>query len=126
MITGELGQIYPKEASDGSMDPRKQQIGTGGFMLDKYTPSSKLVYKRNPDYWNKDAVYTDVLDIPFISDPAQRLAQFKTGGVYAVPVANRHRGREHPSHQEGRAGAQHVRISSRRTTTSASSSAWAG
>ena len=88
MITGELGQIYPKEASDGSMDPRSQQIGTGGFMLDNYTPSSKLVYKRNPDYWNKDAVYTDVLDIPFISDPAQRLAQFQTGGVYAVPVAN--------------------------------------
>ncbi len=86
MITGELGQIYPKEASDGSMDPRKQQIGTGGFMLDKYVPSGSLTYKRNPDYWNNDAVYTDSLEIPFISDPAQRLAQFKTGAIYEPTI----------------------------------------
>jgi peptide/nickel transport system substrate-binding protein len=85
MITGELGAIYPREAADGSMDPRKQQIGTGGFVLDQYTPSASLVYKRNQEYWNKQAAYTDVLEIPFISDGAQRLAQFQTGAIYAVP-----------------------------------------
>jgi peptide/nickel transport system substrate-binding protein len=88
MITGELGQIYPREASDGSMDPRTQQIGTGGFILDEYVPSASIRYRRNPDYWNKEAVWTDVLDIPFISDPAQRLAQFQTGAIYAVAPVN--------------------------------------
>ncbi len=83
MITGEAGSIYPKEADSG-FDPRKQQIGTGGFILDKHIPSSSLTYRRNPDYWNKDAVYTDVLEIPFLNDPAARAAQFQTGAIYAV------------------------------------------
>jgi ABC-type transport system substrate-binding protein len=83
MITGEVGSIYPKEAS-GGFDSRKQQIGTGGFILDKYEPSVSLTYKRNPDYWNKDAVFTDVLEIPFINQAAAREAQLKTGALYSV------------------------------------------
>jgi peptide/nickel transport system substrate-binding protein len=83
MITGEIGAIYPKEADKG-MDTRKQQIGTGGFILDKYEPSLSLTYKRNPEYWNKEAVFTDILEVPFINQAPQREAQLKTGGIYAV------------------------------------------
>ncbi|HLF78951.1 MAG TPA: ABC transporter substrate-binding protein [Dehalococcoidia bacterium] len=87
MITGEVGSVYPKEVDKG-MDPRKQQIGTGGLIQDKYTPSGGLVYKRNPDYWNKEASFPDVLDIPFVSQYPAQLAQFKTGAVYAMPGGN--------------------------------------
>ena len=66
MITGEVGAIYPKEADNG-FDTTKGQIGTGGFMLDTYTPSGSIVYKRNPDYWNKEAAFPDTLEIPFVS-----------------------------------------------------------
>jgi ABC-type transport system substrate-binding protein len=84
MITGEAGSIYPKEA-DGGFDPRKQQIGTGAYILDRHVPSSSLTYRRNPDYWNaKEAGFPDVLEIPFLNDPTARLAQFKTGAIYAV------------------------------------------
>ena len=83
MITGELGSIYPKEAENG-YDPRKQQIGTGAYMLSEHVPSARLVYKKNPDYWNKEAGFPDVLEIPFLNDQAARLAQFKTGAIYAV------------------------------------------
>jgi ABC-type transport system substrate-binding protein len=83
MITGEIGAVYPKEADSG-FDPRKQQIGTGAYILDKHTPSSSLVYRRNPDYWNKEAGFPDVLEIPFLNDPSARLAQLKTGAIYAV------------------------------------------
>ena len=83
MITGELGQIYPKEAS-GGYDTRQVQIGTGGFIKDKHEPSVSLVYKRNPEYWNKDAVYIDTLEIPFLNQAPTREAQFKTGAIYAV------------------------------------------
>jgi peptide/nickel transport system substrate-binding protein len=83
MITGELGSIYPKE-TDAGFDPRKGQIGTGGFILDKYTPSASLNYKRNPDYWNKDAVFIDNLEMPIINQAATRDAQLKTGGLYAL------------------------------------------
>ena len=87
MITGEVGSIYPREADQG-MDPRKQQIGTGGFLQSQYTPSAGLVYKRNPDYWNKDAVFIDTLDVPFVNQYPQQLAQFKTGAVYTMPGGN--------------------------------------
>jgi ABC-type transport system substrate-binding protein len=86
MITGELGQIYPREANAGTMDPRTQQIGTGGFILEEHNPSASLTYRRNPDYWNKEAAYTDVLEVPIINDPAQRLAQFQTGAIYATAL----------------------------------------
>jgi len=83
MITGEMGAIYPKEADNG-FDTRKGQIGTGAFILDKYTPSQGLVYKANPDYWNKDAAYVGSMEVPFINQPPAVLAQFKTGALYAV------------------------------------------
>jgi ABC-type transport system substrate-binding protein len=83
MITGEIGAIYPRE-TDAGFDPRKDQLGTGGFMLDAYVPSQSLGYKRNPDYWDKNAVYIDRLDMPIINQPPVRDAQLKTGGIYAV------------------------------------------
>ena len=88
LITGELGTLMPKETDKG-FDARKDQLGTGAYMLDKYEPAVRLVYKRNPDYWNKDAGFPDTLEIPFIPTsqyPAQ-IAQFQTGAVYAIPLA---------------------------------------
>jgi peptide/nickel transport system substrate-binding protein len=83
MITGEVGAIYPKEADTG-YDPRRVQIGTGAYMLDRHTPSVGLVYKKNPDYWNTEAGFPETLDIPFLNEPSARLAQFQTGAIYAV------------------------------------------
>jgi peptide/nickel transport system substrate-binding protein len=83
MITGEVGAIYPKETDKG-FDARKGQIGTGGLMLDKYVPSASLTYKRNPDYWDKDSVFPDVLDMPIINQGPTREAQLKTGALYAL------------------------------------------
>jgi ABC-type transport system substrate-binding protein len=83
MITGEVGGIYPKETDQG-FDPRKGQIGTGGYTLDQYVPSASLTYKANPDYWNKATIFTDSLEMPIINEAAAKLAQFKTGAIYAV------------------------------------------
>jgi peptide/nickel transport system substrate-binding protein len=83
MITGELGSIYPKETGQG-FDPRSGQIGTGGYILDRHVPSASLHYKRNPEYWNKDAVFIDTLDMPIINQAATRDAQLKTGALYAL------------------------------------------
>jgi ABC-type transport system substrate-binding protein len=87
MITGEVGAIYPKEAGDG-FDPKNGQIGTGAFQLDTFTPSSKIIYKKHPQYWNKDAGFLDGIDIPFIGEYATWLAQIRTGSIYANPGGN--------------------------------------
>jgi ABC-type transport system substrate-binding protein len=87
MITGEIGAIYPREADQG-FDPRRDQIGTGGFILDRHEPSASLHYKRNPEYFDKDAVFVDQLDMPIINQAAARDAQLKTAGIYAVGGLN--------------------------------------
>jgi len=66
MITGELGSIYPKEAG-GSFDPKTDQIGTGPWELDRFTPSVGISYKRNQTYWGKTG-YFDVIDMPVLNE----------------------------------------------------------
>ncbi len=83
MITGEIGGIYPREADNG-FDPAKGQIGTGAYMLDRHTPSVGLVYKKHPEYWNKEAGFPESMEVPFLNEPAARLAQLKTGAIYAM------------------------------------------
>jgi ABC-type transport system substrate-binding protein len=87
MITGEVGAIYPKEADNG-FDVRKGQIGTGGYILDKFTPSGSIVYRRHPEYWNNEAAFPDTIEIPFVSQYTTWLAQLKTGAIYAPPGGN--------------------------------------
>ncbi|HLF76394.1 MAG TPA: ABC transporter substrate-binding protein [Dehalococcoidia bacterium] len=81
MVTGEAGTIQPREAGAG-FDPRKDQIGTGGFMLDKWEPSVGLTYKRNPDYWDKEAAFIGTIEVPIIPQYPTGLAAFQAGNIH--------------------------------------------
>ncbi len=85
-ITGEVASVYPKEAGD-SFDSRRDQIGTGAYVLDKFTPSVETRYKRNPDYWDAKAGFLDEVRLPLLPEYATRLAQFRAGAVSAILVA---------------------------------------
>jgi len=85
MVTGEAGTMMPRETESG-FDPKTGQIGTGGYIQDKYTPSVGSTYKRNPDYWNKTEPYFDTIEIPTIPQYATALPQFKAGSIYASYV----------------------------------------
>jgi peptide/nickel transport system substrate-binding protein len=74
--------IIPKE-TDKTFDIRQDMIGTGPFILDKYTPTVGFVYKRNPDYWDKDFPLVDTLEIPIVREYAQAMAQVRAGAIYA-------------------------------------------
>jgi ABC-type transport system substrate-binding protein len=88
MITGELGTIQPREAYEGTFNPRTDQIGTGGFILDKFEPSIGLTYKRNPDYWNQEEPRIGTLEVPIILGSAYStgLAALKSGQLYTYEV----------------------------------------
>jgi len=85
MITGEIGGIYPRE-SDNGFDPRTEQIGTGAYILDKFTPSVEISYRRNPEYFDPKWGHFDTIRFPLIGEYAAGLAQFKAGtlSTYAV------------------------------------------
>ena len=86
MTTGLAGTVLPRETDNG-FDPRTEQIGTGGFVLDKYSPSVSLLYRRNPDYWNKQEPYIDTLEIPIVPQYPSLLSQFQAGNIYVLPGA---------------------------------------
>lgn len=85
MTTGEAGTQLPREADEG-FDPRQEQIGTGGFIRDNYEPSVGLRYRRNPDYWNEQEPYIDMLEMPLVTEYASGLAQLKAGNLWHFNV----------------------------------------
>ena len=69
--------IFPREALVGQYDPAKQVIGTGPFILDSYTPDVALVYKKNPDWFEKSLPYIDGIREAVIPGVAQAITQFR-------------------------------------------------
>jgi ABC-type transport system substrate-binding protein len=82
--TGRL-VIVPKE-TDGAFQIRGDMIGTGPFVMEKYTPSVGFTFKRNPEYYEKDRPYVDEIDAPIVLEYATGLAQFKAGNIYDYSV----------------------------------------
>lgn len=86
--------IVPKHIYEGS-DPltnphNNAPVGTGPYIFDKWVRGSYILYRRNPDYWDKNRPYLDQLVVKFIPDAAARSVAFETGDAdlgYRTPVA---------------------------------------
>jgi peptide/nickel transport system substrate-binding protein len=75
-LTGQLGLIasptWLKAVDAKTADPAKP-VGSGPFIIDSYAPRDKLVVKKNPNYWQKDAdgnqlPYLDSITFKVIED----------------------------------------------------------
>ena len=73
--------ILPKEGGDGSLDLRTKVVGTGPYYLSEYEPSSRFVFRRFDNFYDKDRVHLDSVEQPIISEYAARLSQFKAGAI---------------------------------------------
>jgi ABC-type transport system substrate-binding protein len=73
--------ILPKEA-DGGFDVRRSPMGGGTYYLSEYLPSSRLVYTRNPNHFNKNIAWPEKMESPIISESAQVAAQLSSGGIH--------------------------------------------
>jgi len=73
--------IMPRE-SDGGFDPKGETRGYGPWLLSEYLPSSRRVWSKNPDYYNKGMPYPDKIEVPIITEYATQLAQFRAGNIY--------------------------------------------
>ncbi|NJD64785.1 MAG: ABC transporter substrate-binding protein [Chloroflexi bacterium] len=84
--------IMPTE-SDGGFDPTKQAIGSGPWMLDSYTPSVALKFKKNPEWHVPGYPLMDAVESAIIPEYANRIAQFQAGntdstGITAEDIVN--------------------------------------
>ena len=78
--------IFPRElVDDGTIESRA--VGTGGFIMTEGTPSQKVVFEKNPDYWERE-VLLDGFEFLIMRDGAARTAAFRVGQIeYAYSLA---------------------------------------
>ncbi len=76
----------------GSGSKPEDIVGSGPFMLGEYVRGQKVVLKRNPNYWKKDAAggnlpYLDSLTFQVVRDMNTELIDFQQGktDIYLVP-----------------------------------------
>ncbi|HLC29164.1 MAG TPA: ABC transporter substrate-binding protein, partial [Dehalococcoidia bacterium] len=76
--------IYDKEwiEAKGNNIPEKEVIGTGPFLVKKYTRGTEVTREKNPNYWNKGLPYLDGIKHLIVPDQNTRLAAFRTGQVH--------------------------------------------
>ncbi len=84
--------IYAKEAGkptpDGGRDYTSADtvIGTGPFTLEEYREKQRLVFKKNPQYFEAGKPYLDGVEVYIIADPSAALAAVRTGKIDIMPV----------------------------------------
>jgi len=82
--------IYAKEAgkptADGGRDYTSAEtvVGTGPFTLEEYREKQRMVFKRNPGYFEAGKPYLDGVEVYVNADVAAQLAALRTGKVDAL------------------------------------------
>src|SRR5262245_1631229 len=69
----------------GDLKQPESAIGTGPFLLERYEPNVKTVFKRNSDYFLKDQPYVDGVEWLVLEDPSTGLAMYRTGQIDCGP-----------------------------------------
>lgn len=70
-------------------------VGSGPFMLDKVELGQRVVLKRNPNYWKKDAAgnrlpYLDNVTMVVIKEPNVQMMKFKGGEIDHISLQGEH------------------------------------
>ena len=86
------------EAFWGVNTPPEQLVGNGAYLLDKLVPGERIIFKRNPNYWKKDAwgqklPYLDRIVLSYTPDPNSELLKFQKGEIEAYAL----RGQDFPT-----------------------------
>jgi peptide/nickel transport system substrate-binding protein len=72
----------------GDLKRAETAIGTGPFILERYEPNVKTVFKRNPDYYRDGQPYVDGVEWLVINDESTGLAMYRTGQLDCGPGIN--------------------------------------
>src|SRR5439155_5172211 len=87
LATSKAMWIIAREVVEHFGDLKKPEsaIGTGPFVLERYEPNVKTVFKRHPAYFLKDQPYVDGVEWLVLNDPSTGLAMYRTGQIDCGP-----------------------------------------
>src|SRR3989441_947262 len=69
----------------GDLKKAETAIGTGPFILERYEPNVKTVFRRNPDYFREGQPYVDGVEWLVIPDDSTGQAMYRTGQLDCGP-----------------------------------------
>ena len=84
--------IMPREFIEQSETASEDSmLGSGPFIFDRFEPNQVIAWKKNPDYFEKDAAgnalpYLDAVNLAIITDQNQVLSQFAAGQLDTISV----------------------------------------
>ncbi len=70
----------------GDLKKPESAIGTGPFVLERYDPNVKTVFKRNPEYFLAGQPYVDGVEWLVLDDESTGLAMYRTGQIDCGPA----------------------------------------
>lgn len=79
--------ILPSTYKQGTWE--KNPVGTGPFMMTKYTAKQGATFKKNPKYWQSGRPYLDEVDVSFIEETQAQALALQSGSIdmmLATPV----------------------------------------
>jgi peptide/nickel transport system substrate-binding protein len=71
----------------GDLKTPESVIGTGPFLLERYEPNVKTVFKRHPDYFLPEQPSVDGVEWLVLEDPSTGLAMYRAGQIDCGPAA---------------------------------------
>src|SRR5215468_9132471 len=72
----------------GDLKKPETAIGTGPFLLERYEPNVKTVFRRHPEYFRPGQPYVDGVEWLVLDDESTGLAMYRTGQLDMGPQAN--------------------------------------
>jgi peptide/nickel transport system substrate-binding protein len=76
--------MLPREVLDQEGSFRRTAIGTGPFLLKELTAGARLVFEKNPDYFERGLPYLDRIEVSLMVDPVEQRAGFRAGRYHRV------------------------------------------
>ena len=70
--------VMPPELLEEEMS-RTTMISAGPYLLDEYEPGSRVVYRRNPNYFDAPKPYSETLVVNFLNDNSAIAAAYLSG-----------------------------------------------
>jgi peptide/nickel transport system substrate-binding protein len=81
-LSATMSSIMPmKEIAAGEMDPTKQMLGTGPFMVESHAQDDHWVLVRNPHYWRAGLPKLDKVIIKILPSDQARIAGLRDGSI---------------------------------------------
>jgi peptide/nickel transport system substrate-binding protein len=77
LATAQYLWIMPKEIVEGTLDPSRDQIGTGPFVFESLQPDIEIKYRRNPEFYDQGRPYLDEMRLVILTDSTQEVSQFQ-------------------------------------------------